>query len=96
MSKRFWKVIVRYGHVGRGKEVSVARYICTQGNENITDASRIVENMPGVKVRGVGCIFEVSRDSYLNGKAAEPNNLYLQKLMSHRKNRNGNNANLAA
>ena len=83
MSARFWKAVVRYGHLGIGKEISVARSICTKSDENIVDAYGIVENMPGVKASGVHCISEIDRSVYLNGKISEASNYYLCKLKSH-------------
>ena len=82
MNERYWKAIVRYGHLGRNREVSVARYIATQPNENILDAFNILENMPGTKSRAVLQLFEINHATYLHGKVNEKSNFYLQSIMS--------------
>ena len=84
MSDRYWKVIVRYGHLGIGREISVARYLRTGSQENIMDACTIVEHMPGVKARAVQLIFEIDNRTYCEGKLAEGENCFLKKLMSFR------------
>ena len=85
MNEKYWKAVVRYGHVGLGKEVSVARFISTGLEVSILDVYILVENMPGVKVRGVGSIVGKTRDAYRAGKVSERSNAYLQKLMNHKK-----------
>ena len=85
MNEKYWKAVVRYGHVGLGKEVSVARFISTGPETSILDVYTLVENMPGVKVRGVGSLVGITRDAYQAGKTSERSNAYLQKLMTHKK-----------
>ena len=84
MNDRYWKVIVRYGHLGIGREVSVARYLRTGSQENILDAYTIVEHMPGVKERAVQLIFEIDIKAYCEGKLSESENCFLEKLMNFR------------
>lgn len=84
MSDRYWKVIVRYGHLGIGREVSVARYLRTGPQENILDAYTIVEHMPGVKTRAVQLIFEIDNEAYWEGKQTEGENSFLKILMNYR------------
>lgn len=84
MNERYWKAIVRYGHLGKNREVSVARYITTQPNENILDAFIILENMPGTKSRAVLQLFEINQETYLYGKENEKDNFYLRRLMTHK------------
>lgn len=85
MNEKYWKAVVRYGHVGLGKEVSVARFISTGPETSILDVYTLVENMPGVKARGVGSLVGITRDAYRAGKVSEHSNAYLQKLMTHKK-----------
>jgi hypothetical protein len=80
--KRYWKVTVRYGHVGKRKEVSIARYIETKFNENILDVVDLVSEMPGVKSRGVQSVHPIGPIEYEVGKLLEKDNFYLQKLMT--------------
>ena len=85
MNEKYWKAVVRYGHVGLGKEVSVARFISTGPAASILDVYTLVENMPGMKARGVGSLVGITRDAYQAGKVSERSNTYLRKLMTHRK-----------
>ena len=96
MNERYWKAIVRYGHLGNGREVSVARYICTEPNENILDAFTILENMPGTKNRAVHQIFEINTDTYLYGKDNEKENFYLKSLTTHQRLQKNNRARQSA
>jgi hypothetical protein len=82
MEWRYWKVICRYGHVGRRNEVSVARYIRTEANYTIIDVMDLASNMPGVKDDGVAFIEEIDKITFEINKSKESMNLYLQKLMS--------------
>ena len=52
---------------------------------SIIDAYKIVEEMPGVKNRGVHKIEEINVQSYLSGKCHEAENFYLQRLMNFNK-----------
>ena len=83
MEARYWKAIVRYGHVGRKKEISVSRFIQTQLDTTLIDAYNIFAEMPGVKARGVMYIQEVDKLNYEAGKTSEKSNLFLDCLMTH-------------
>ncbi|WP_102261157.1 hypothetical protein [Mesobacillus jeotgali] len=83
MSCRYWKVICRYGHVGRRNEVSVARYIRTESHYTIIDAMDLVSNMPGVKSSGVAFIEQIDKTTFEKGKSSEKMSLYLQKLKTY-------------
>ena len=87
MSNRYWKAIVRYGHLGVGREVSVARYICTESSKNIIDAYAILNQMPGSKSRAVQEIIEITFEIYCSGKHDEAECFYLQSLMNWRRSR---------
>ena len=82
MEFRYWRVIVRYGHVGRKNEVSVARNIVSEYQMGILDVMQLVLQMPGVKVNGVGSIKQISREEYIEGRREEDNNLFLKALKS--------------
>lgn len=77
---RYWKAIVRYGHVGRKNEISVARYIAAEMNLGITDVMNLIGEMPGVKFKGVGSIQEICLEEYVDGKLGEEDNLFLRVL----------------
>ena len=85
VNEKYWKAVVRYGHVGLGKEVSVARFLSTGPEASILDVYTLVENMPGVKVRGVCSLVGITRDAYQSGKVSECTNAYLHKLMTHKR-----------
>lgn len=87
MNERYWQAIVRYGHLGKGREVSVARFIITKSNENILDAFIILESMSGTKTRAVQHIFEINSETYLRGKSSEKENFYFKNLMTYKKTR---------
>ncbi|RHW35045.1 hypothetical protein [Oceanobacillus profundus] len=84
---KYWRVICRYGHVGKRNEVSVSRYLQTESTCNLIDVLAIVSEMPGVKkgnniVHSVIKAERINREQYENGKEEEGKNLYLQKLMA--------------
>lgn len=83
MNHRFWKAILRYGHLGLGKEVSVARYIQTDNSATIVDVMQIVSQMPGVKHRGMLCVEQINQVKYEIGKQNESENYYLQQLFTY-------------
>ena len=87
MTYKYWRVVCRYGHVGRGKEISVARYLADSENRTCLDISRIANGMPGVKHNGVAKLEQIDRKAYLIGKTEENENFYLQKLRTHKKSR---------
>lgn len=83
MNKRYWKAILRYGHLGFNKEISIARFVETDGKATIVDVMQIVSNMPAVKHRGLVCVHPIDRTTYENGKLEERENYYLQRLFAH-------------
>lgn len=80
---RYWRVVLRYGHVKRNNEVSVARYIRAEAHYKITDIMGLVNNMPGVKQRGVIQIKEIDAADFEEGKEHEQDNFYLIKLFNY-------------
>jgi hypothetical protein len=78
---RYWKVICKYGHVGKRKEISVARYIQAEDEIDIIAVFHIASDMPAVKTRGVSFIKEINYSEYFIGKQLESENPYLQKLL---------------
>lgn len=90
MAERYWKVVVKYGHVGRRNEVSVPRFIQTNSEQTILDVYRIAGGMPGVKNRGVYCVEPIDELKYVDGKKREEENLYIQKLINFRRKPGGN------
>lgn len=86
----YWKVVCRYGHVGRKNEVSVPRYIRTHKDSKLMDVLEIVAGMPGVKksnniLHGVANAKEIDQKEYEEGKEKEKENLYLQELIHFHK-----------
>lgn len=84
MAYRYWRAVLRYGHVKKGKEVSVARYIQSNPEFGIVDIMNLVQNMPGVKNRGAMSIESIDETAFERGKLEEHDNLYLLKLMTYR------------
>lgn len=80
----YWKAVVRYGHVGKGKEISVARYLVMPGNSTTVGVMAVVAEMPGTKKRSVGSIRKIDRLEYLEGLRAEKENFFLQQLFDGR------------
>lgn len=83
---KYWRVVCRYGHVGKKKEVSVPRYLQTDSNCVLMDVLEIVSEMPGVKksrniLYSVASAKAINKKEYECGKEEERENLYLQKLM---------------
>ncbi|WP_337134391.1 hypothetical protein [Priestia megaterium] len=74
--------MLRYGHVGKRKDVTVARYLVTPAHYNLVMVMDIGKEMPGVKHCGVIGLTEVGAEEYLAGKRKEKENFYLQKLLS--------------
>src|SRR5699024_10491766 len=83
---KYWKVICRYGHVGRRKEISVARYLRTESSCNLMDVLKIASQMPGVK-KGVDIMHSIveakriTKEQYEQGIEVEEENLYLQNFL---------------
>lgn len=84
MSWRYWKVVCRYGHVGIGKEVSVARYLVTDKAINCIGVLDIAQGMPGVKAKGVISVFPISQEDWEVGKRMEEENFFLIQLFGGR------------
>ncbi|AQX54791.1 hypothetical protein LZP85_09080 [Priestia flexa] len=83
MEWKYWKVVLRYGHVGKRKDVTVARYLVTPSHYNLVMVMDIGKEMPGVKSEGVVRLTEVGLEEYLAGKRAETENFYLQQLFNY-------------
>lgn len=79
----YWKAVVRYGHVGKGKEISVARYLVMPGRSTTVDVMAVITEMPGKKKR-VGSIRKIDHLEYLEGLRAEKENFFLQRLFDGR------------
>lgn len=82
MYNNFYKVLLRYGHVGKRKEICVARYLSCESILKITDVFDLALNMPGVKSDGVIEVVPINYETYIIGKEEEKENFYLQKLMT--------------
>ncbi|MFE1246076.1 hypothetical protein ACFW35_18360 [Fictibacillus sp. NPDC058756] len=80
MKWKYWKVVLRYGHVGRKNEVSVARFLITEVFYNPIMVMDLASEMPGVKCNGISQVNEIYQEEYLIGKRKEVENFYLQKL----------------
>jgi len=80
MKWKYWKVVLRYGHVGKRNDVSVARFLVTEASFNPIMVMDLASEMPGVKSKGVISIKEVTQEDYIVGKREEIENLFLQKL----------------
>ncbi|QUE86342.1 hypothetical protein [Exiguobacterium alkaliphilum] len=80
----YWKAVVRYGHVGKGKEISVARYLVMPGGSTTVDVMAVIAEMPGTKKRSVGSIRKIDHLEYLEGLRAENENFFLQRLFDGR------------
>lgn len=82
MEWSYWKVVVRYGHVGKRKEVSVARHLQLPLETTLLDAMEVAKNMPGVKNKGVSAGRRCTFEEYSKGRQIEERNFYLIKLKS--------------
>mgnify|MGYP001268906088 CR=1 FL=1 len=80
MELTYWKVVLRYGHVGHRNEVVVARYIVTPDTYTIVDVNNFVQTMPGVKNRSVISIQPIDETTFLYEKSREMENFYMQNL----------------
>ena len=80
MEFKFWKAVIRYGHVGYRNEVSVARYLVFDSESNITDVMTEVNNMPGTKNKCIVSLNQITKEEYLNGKKMELEDFYLQNM----------------
>ncbi len=80
MNRKYWRVVCKYGHVGIGKEVSVARHIETSLDVNCIDVYKLASTMPGVKNRGVASVEPITSAAFNTGKESERGNFYLERL----------------
>jgi len=80
MEWKYWKVVLRYGHVGKRNDVSVARFLVTETSFDPIMVMDLASEMPGVKSKGVISIKEITQEDYIVGKREEVENLFLQKL----------------
>jgi hypothetical protein len=85
MEWTYWKAVMRYGHVGKGKEVSVARYLVTPSHATTIAVMDLVEEMPGTKNRAMLSIMKIEMAEYLEGMRLEKENFFLQGLFDQRK-----------
>lgn len=85
MEWTYWKAVMRYGHVGKRKEVSVARYLVTTSHATTIDVMDLIEEMPGTKNRAMLSIVRVEMEEYLEGIRLEKENFFLQRLFEQRK-----------
>lgn len=76
----YWRAVVRYGHVGKGKEISVARYLVMPGDLTMIDVMAVINEMPGTKKRPVISLRKIDHTEYLEGIRAEKENFFLQRL----------------
>lgn len=65
---KYWKVVVRYGHVGKRNEVSVARYLRTEEHCSVIDVMILVSEMPGVKANGVISVRQKMKKAIIWGR----------------------------
>ncbi|MDE0564881.1 hypothetical protein ON063_14725 [Exiguobacterium sp. B2(2022)] len=80
MEWSYWKAVVRYGHVGKKKEISVARYLVMSEHSTMIDVMRVIDEMPGTKKRAVLSLRKIDVIEYIEGRRAEKENFFLQRL----------------
>jgi hypothetical protein len=85
MKWAYWKVVIKYGRVGRRKEVSVARFLVTPHHATAIEVMKLVEDMPGKKNRATVHLVKIQLKEYLEGKRAEQESFFLQRLFEHSK-----------
>lgn len=76
----YWRAVVWYGHVGKGKEISVARYLVMPGDLTMIDLMAVINEMPETKKRPVTSLRKIDHTEYLEGVRAEKENFFLQRL----------------
>ncbi|WDH76244.1 hypothetical protein PTI97_01585 [Exiguobacterium marinum] len=76
----YWKAVVRYGHVGKRKEISVARYLVMPEHSTMIDVMNVIDEMPGTKKRAVVSLRKINSIEYLEGLREEKENFFLQRL----------------
>ena len=85
MGWSYWKVVMRYGHIGKGNEVSVARYLVTPPNATTIDVMDLIEEMPGTKSRAMLSIMKIEMEEYLEGVRLKRENFFLQHYLHSEK-----------
>ncbi|MBR2076367.1 MAG: hypothetical protein IKG65_03925 [Exiguobacterium sp.] len=80
MEWSYWKAVVRYGHVGKRKEISVARYLVMPEYSTMIDVMNVIDQMPGTKNRAMISLRRVDVLEYLEGIRDEKENFFLQRL----------------
>ncbi|WP_251128524.1 hypothetical protein [Exiguobacterium sp. s28] len=76
----YWRAVIRYGHVGKGKEISVARYLVMPDYFMMVDVMTVINEMPGTKKRAMTSLRKIDYTEYLEGLRAEKENFFLQRL----------------
>ncbi|OMP66451.1 hypothetical protein [Domibacillus epiphyticus] len=87
MGWKYWRVVLKYGHVGKRNEISVARFLVTESIYTPVMVMEQAANMPGVKHNGVSSVKEVSLDEFITGKRTEQENFYLRKMKAFHKDK---------
>lgn len=85
MEMKYWKVIVRYGHVGKGNEISIARHLVVPREVSLVEVMDLVSQMPGTKVNPVVSAREISLEEYLEGHRREKEDFYLKNLFQNKR-----------
>ena len=80
MEWSYWKAVVRYGHVEKKKEISVARYLVMPEHSTMIDVMNVINEMPGTKNRAMISLRRVDVLEYLEGIREEKENFFLQRL----------------
>jgi len=80
MEMMYWKAVIRYGHVGRRNEVSVARHLKFPEGTLIYEVIKEIYSMPGTKNNCIQSVYEVTEEEFLRGVESEKDNFYLQNL----------------
>jgi len=76
----YWRVVLRYGHVGHGNSIAVARHIVMPSDVTIIEVNHFVQTMPGVKSNGVLSLEQIDEATFLKEKEVEDDNFYIQNL----------------
>lgn len=82
-NRSYWKVVLRYGHVGHRNEICIARYLVFDQALSLLEVCEFARQMPGVKHgKMVNYAKKIDYTEYVAGKESEKENLFLQKLMT--------------
>jgi len=84
MEASYWKMIMKYGHVGFRKEISIARHVVMPKEYTLLDVMAFAQQMPGVKAKGILSVRQITVEEYLIGHRNEAENFYLQKMKTFR------------